>query len=254
MKVTNALPTLDTGAIDAIAGGYHGDPFAILGQQQVGDQLVVRVFRPDARAVTVRNTVSGDVYPALQLHPDGFFEAVLEGAAERIAYILDFTGHNGHAWSEYDPYSFGVLLGQLDLHLFAEGQHWELYDKLGAHLTEVEGVRGVSFHVWAPNAQRVSIVGEFNGWDGRRNPMRKLLGCGVWEIFMPGVVEGAHYKFEIKASHGGILLKSDPFAFFGQHGTATASLVFDLKRYAWSDAEWMKARAAKEWHREPMSI
>jgi len=254
MKVTNALPTLDSGAIDAIAGGYHGDPFAILGQQQAGDQLVVRVFRPDARAVTVRDTVSGALHPALQLHPEGFFEAVLEGGTDRISYILDFTGHDGHEWSEYDPYAFGVLLGPLDLHLFAEGQHWELYDKLGAHLTEVEGVRGVSFHVWAPNAQRVSIVGEFNAWDGRRNPMRKLLGCGVWEIFMPGVCEGAHYKFEIKASHGGMLLKSDPFAFFGQHGTATASLVFDLKRYAWSDAEWMRARPAKEWHRQPMSI
>jgi 1,4-alpha-glucan branching enzyme len=226
MKVSNALPTLDSGAIDAIAGGYHGDPFAILGQQQAGDQLVVRVFRPDARAVTVRDTVSGALHPAFQLHPDGFFEAILEGATDRISYILDFTGHDGHAWSEYDPYSFGVLLGQLDLHLFAEGQHWELYEKLGAHLTEVGGIRGVSFHVWAPNAQRVSVV-----------------GC-----------EGAHYKFEIKASHGGILLKSDPFAFFGQHGTATASLVFDLERYAWSDAEWMQARTTREWHRQPLSI
>jgi 1,4-alpha-glucan branching enzyme len=254
MKVTNALPTLDSGAIDAIAGGYHGDPFAILGQQRVGDQLVVRVFRPDARAVTVRDTISAAPYPALQLHPEGFFEAVLEGVSERISYILDFTGHDGQSWSEYDPYSFGVLLGPLDLHLFAEGQHWELYEKLGAHLTEVGGIPGVSFHVWAPNAQRVSIVGEFNAWDGRRNPMRKLLGCGVWEIFMPGVCEGAHYKFEIKASHGGILLKSDPFAFFGQHGTATASLVFDLKRYAWSDAEWIKARPAMEWHHQPLSI
>ena len=254
MKVTNALPTLDSGAIDAIVGGYHGDPFAILGQQRAGDQFVVRVFRPDARAVTVRDTISGALYPALQLHPEGFFEAVLEEAPERIAYILDFTGHDGQAWSEYDPYSFGVLLGPLDLHLFAEGQHWELYEKLGAHLIEVGGISGVSFHVWAPNAQRVSIVGEFNGWDGRRNPMRKLLGCGVWEIFMPGIREGAHYKFEIKASHGGILLKSDPFAFFGQHGTATASLVFDLKRYAWSDGEWMQARASMEWPHRPLSI
>ena len=134
------------------------------------------------------------------------------------------------------------MLGPLDLHLFAEGNHWELYEKLGAHLTESGGVRGTSFHVWAPNAQRVSVVGEFNGWDGRRNPMRRLLGCGVWEIFLPGVAEGAHYKFEVKQSHGAIVLKSDPFAFFGQHGTATASLVFNLQRYHWDDAEWIENR------------
>jgi 1,4-alpha-glucan branching enzyme len=121
-------------------------------------------------------------------------------------------------------------------------------------LTEVDGATGTTFHVWAPNAQRVSVVGEFNGWDGRIHPMRKLFGCGVWEIFLPGVQEGAHYKFEVKQSHGGIVLKSDPFAFFAQHGTSTASLVFDLHRYTWSDADWMEARAAKEWHRAPLSV
>ncbi|MFN9427574.1 MAG: 1,4-alpha-glucan branching protein GlgB, partial [Cyanobacteriota bacterium] len=157
-------------------------------------------------------------------------------------------------WTEHDPYATGILLGPLDLHLFSEGQHWQLYEMLGAHLREVDGVRGTAFHVWAPKAQRVSVVGEFNGWDGRRNPMRKLLGCGVWEIFLPGVGEGAHYKFEVRQSHGAIVLKSDPFAFFGQHGTATASLVFDLKRYAWNDAAWLEARRAKVWHRTPMSI
>ena len=255
MKIIDSTPTIDDGAIHAILDASHGDPFGVLGMHQAGEKLVVRVFRPDARAVTVRDTgPSGASYPALQVHPDGFFEAVLEGADERFPYTLDFTAHDGQQWTEHDPYSIGVLLGEVDLHLFSEGQHWQLYEKLGAHLREVDGVAGTSFHVWAPNAQRVSVVGEFNGWDGRRNPMRKLLGCGVWEIFMPGVEEGAHYKFEVKQAHGGVVLKSDPFAFFGQHGTETSSLVFDLKRYAWSDAEWMKARSAKEWHRTPMSI
>jgi 1,4-alpha-glucan branching enzyme len=254
MKITTQNPTVDEGAIQAIVGAYHGDPFAVLGQHQAGEQLVVRVFRPDARAVTVRDENSGVTYPALQLHPDGFFEAVLEGAKERIFYQLDFTGHGGQEWSEHDPYSFGILLGPLDLHLFAEGNHWRLYDMLGAHLTEVGVVKGTAFHVWAPNAQRVSVVGEFNGWDGRRNPMRKLLGCGVWEIFLPAVTEGDHYKFEVKQVHGNVVLKSDPFAFFGQHGTSTASLVFDLKRYGWNDTAWMEERSKKEWHREPMSI
>jgi len=254
MKITAQLPTLDEGTVAAIVGAYHGDPFSVLGEHQVGDRLVVRVFRPDARAVTVRDESTGATYPALQIHSDGFFEATLEGVSERIFYQLDFTGHQGQTWSEYDPYSFGVMLGPLDLHLFAEGTHWQLYEKLGAHLTEFGGVRGTSFHVWAPNAQRVSVVGEFNGWDGRRNPMRKLLGCGVWEVFLPGVAEGAHYKFEVKQSHGAIVLKSDPFAFYGQHSTSTASLVFDLKRYKWDDAEWMENRKSKVWHRSAMSI
>ena len=255
MKIIASAPTIEDGAVHAIVGGYHGDPFAVLGMHQADEHLVVRVFRPDARAVAVRRVAEpGTIFPALQIHGDGFFEAVLEGAEERFAYMLDFTGHDGHTWTEHDPYAVGILLGQLDLHLFAEGQHWQLYEKLGAHLTEVDGVRGTAFHVWAPNAQRVSVVGEFNAWDGRRNPMRKLLGCGVWEIFLPDVGEGAHYKFEVKQAHGAIVLKSDPFAFFGQHGTATSSLVFDLKRYAWSDADWLKARREKQWHREPMSI
>ncbi len=185
MKITTYSPTVDEGAVEAIVGAYHGDPFAILGQHQAGDQIVVRVFRPDARTVTIRDESTGATYPALQIHPAGFFEAVIEGSQQRIYYALDFTSHDGHEWSEHDPYSFGILLGPLDLHLFAEGNHWELYDKLGAHLTDFGGIRGTSFHVWAPNAQRVSVVGEFNGWDGRRNPMRKLLGCGVWEIFLP---------------------------------------------------------------------
>ena len=255
MKIISSVPTIEDGALHAILGAYHGDPFAILGMQEAGGQFVVRVFRPDVRAVAVRETSGrGRAWPALQLHPDGFFEAVLQGATGRFPYVLDFTGHDGRVWSENDPYSFGILLGEVDLHLFSEGQHWQLYEKLGAHLRTCEGVAGTSFHVWAPNAQRVSVVGEFNGWDGRRNPMRKLLGCGVWEIFLPGVSEGAHYKFEVRQSHGGIVLKSDPFAFFGQHGVKTASLVFDLHRYAWSDDAWMTARRAKEWHREPMSI
>ena len=255
MKIIASAPTIEDGAVHAIVSAEHGDPFAVLGLHQAGDQLVVRVFRPDARAVAVRRVAApGTVFPALQIHADGFFEAVLEGVDERFDYVLDFIGHDGHAWTEHDPYAVGILLGQLDLHLFAEGQHWQLYEKLGAHLTEAGGVRGTAFHVWAPNALRVSVVGEFNGWDGRRNPMRKLLGCGVWEIFLPGVGEGAHYKFEVKGAHGAIVLKSDPFAFFGQHGTATSSLVFDLKRYAWNDANWLKARRTKEWHREPMSI
>ena len=255
MKLSDvSIPTVEQGSLDALVGAYHGDPFAVLGMHQVGEHLTVRVFRPEARAVTVREVDGQREWPAVQVHADGFFEAVLEGAEQRFRYALAFTAHDGQAWTERDPYSFGTILGPLDLHLFAEGQHWQLYEKLGAHLTEIDGARGTTFHVWAPNAQRVSVVGDFNRWDGRVHPLRKLLGCGVWEIFLPGVGEGAHYKFEVKQAHGGLALKCDPFAFFSQHGTATSSLVFDLHRYAWSDAAWMEARKGKEWHREPVSI
>ena len=256
MKITPiSVPTIEPGNIDALLGAHHGDPFGALGMHQAGEHLVVRVLRPDARTVTVQSLDQpAAVYPALQVHPDGLFEAVLEGAEQRFRYTLNFTGHDGQEWTERDPYSFGVLLGQLDLHLFAEGQHWQLYDKLGAHLTQIDGARGTTFRVWAPNAHRVSVVGDFNGWDGRRNPMRKLLGCGVWEIFIPGVGEGAHYKFEMKQAHGGIGLKSDPFAFFSQYGVSTASMVFDLTRFQWSDAEWMQQRATVDWPRAAVSI
>jgi len=172
---------------------------------QAGEQLVVRSIRPDARALTVRDVDHpGRSWDALPIHDQGFFEAVLEEASDRFRYELNFTGRDGRQWTERDPFSFGTILGPLDLHLFGEGQHWELYKKMGAHLVEVDGARGTTFHVWAPNAQRVSVVGDFNGWDGRVHPMRKLVGCGVWEIFLPGVGEGAHYKYELRGSCVGV--------------------------------------------------
>jgi 1,4-alpha-glucan branching enzyme len=255
MKLSHSLSTIDDGALYAILEARHGDPFAVLGMHQAGEQLVVRVLRPDARSVTVLSLDEpGKSWPALMTHGDGFFEAIIEGAEQRFRYLLEFTAHDGSTWKQRDPYSFGSILGPLDLHLFGEGQHWQLYEKLGAHIMEIDGVSGVAFNLWAPNAQRVSVTGDFNRWDGRTHPMRKLLGNGVWEIFLPGIGEGAHYKFELIDAHGVVRLKSDPFAFYNQHGTSTASLVFDLHRYRWSDQEWMSARATREWHRSPVSI
>ncbi len=256
MKLTAAsVPTLDQGVIAAISSASHGDPFAVLGMHRAEENLVVRVFRPDARAVTVRDAHdAAAVYPAIRVSDGGFFEAVLEGRQERFAYELHFTSHGGDEWSMRDPYSFGPIFGEVDAHLFMEGQHWDIWKRLGAHVVEVGGVRGTTFHVWAPNAQRVSVVGDFNGWDGRVHPMRKLINCGVWEIFLPGIGEGAHYKFEVKGATGQLVLKSDPFAFFSQHGIETASLVFDLDHYEWDDAEWMERRKTKEWQREPISV
>lgn len=146
------------------------------------------------------------------------------------------------------------ILGDLDLHLFAEGNHWKIYEKLGAHLCQREGVDGVHFALWAPNARRVSVVGDFNQWDGRVHPMRGLGNSGVWETFIPHIKEGAHYKFELLDANDNLILKSDPFAFYGQHGKQTASMVFNLERYRWSDDAWMKRRRAIEWQNAPVSI
>jgi 1,4-alpha-glucan branching enzyme len=255
MEVLDLPQTVDTGAMNAILGAYHGDPFAVLGMHLAGKHLAVRAIRPDARALTVVRLKDGKKFPAKRLHEAGFFEAILPAAeVERFDYEFEAVSHDGHPWTFRDPYSFGQILGPMDIHLFSEGNHYEIYKKLGAHPVEMEGVRGCSFAVWAPNAQRVSVIGDFNTWDGRYHPMRKLLGSGMWEIFIPHVAEGAHYKFEIKASHGGLLAKSDPYAFYGQHGRETASMVFDLNRYKWADGEWLDKRAKTVWHKSPVSI
>ena len=255
MKNSEIHRSVDDGSLYSLIYANHGDPFATLGMHQIGDRLSIRVFRPDAREVVVQDIANPkNRFAAQRMHDDGFFEAHTHDGCERFQYELHFTAHNGHTWVERDPYSFGAILGAVDLHLFAEGNHYDIYRKLGAQITEIDGVKGTTFAVWAPNAQRISVVGDFNRWDGRIHPMRKRLETGIWEIFLPGICEGAHYKFEIKASHGGIILKSDPYAFYAQHSTDTASLVFDLDRYQWSDAAWMEARPKKEWQREPVSI
>jgi len=235
--------------------GTHSDPFRVLGPHEVGDDLEIRVFRPDARKIEIVLDVNaGKAVTAERIQQDGFFCATLPGAKRDFTYRLRITKWDGSEQVLRDPYQYGPIMGEVDLHLFAEGQHWKIYEKFGAHLHTIGDAAGVYFAVWAPNAQRVSVVGDFNGWDGRVNPMRKLIGSGVWELFLPEIKQGAHYKFEIRIQAGAVLLKSDPFAFFNQHGKSTASMVYDLKRYIWNDAEWMEARRKKNWPQSPISI
>ncbi len=247
--------TLPDSEIDRILHAHHDDPFSVLGMHSVGlDKLAVRVFLPDAREVAVVDAAdTGRRFTARRLREEGFFEAVFD-SPQRFEYRLAVTGWDGATNIVADPYSFGQLLGPMDTYLYAEGNHYDAYRKLGAHLRTIGGVQGVMFAVWAPNARRVSVVGDFNRWDGRLHPMRKLLGSGIWEIFLPNVSEGAHYKFEIKAADGALLIKSDPYAFYGQHGLQTASMVFHLDRYQWADDEWMEKRKSVEWQRAPVSI
>jgi 1,4-alpha-glucan branching enzyme len=248
-------PTLSPHDLHLLLHAEHPDPFAVLGLQSVEGGLVVRAFRPDAKALSVVDrTDPKSRFAGQQISDAGIFEARLDGRKERFDYLLEITNWAGETIQVADPYSFGPLLGELDMHLFCEGNHYEIYRKLGAQLMEVNGHRGVLFSVWAPNAQRVSVVGDFNAWDGRLHPMRKRVESGIWEVFIPGVGEQAHYKFELRDCFGQTVLKSDPFAFFGQHGIETASLVFDLGRYKWADQDWMARRSTRQWYKEPASI
>src|SRR5262249_42249334 len=150
---------------------------------------------------------------AEKLRPEGFFQACLPDLRRNASYQLRLTGADGSTATVHDPYAFGTIMGDVDLHLFSEGNHLQIYETFGAHLRKVVGVDGTYCAVWAPNARRVSVVGDFNGWDPRTNPMRRLVENGVWELFLPGVGEGAHYKFQITTPMGAKVLKSDPFAF-----------------------------------------
>jgi len=237
----------------AIASGDHPDPFSVLGMHEEDGEFVVRTFLPgDARrvqAVSVGGYSLGDLAP---VNSDGLFAGIVS-ASEVVPYRLRVVWDDATVAEVEDPYRFPPTLGEMDLHLFGEGNHHRLYDKLGAHISEVDGVGGTAFAVWAPNARRVSVVGDFNGWEGRRHGMRKYPG-GVWEIFVPEVGDGAVYKFEIKGPDGEFLpLKADPFGFRAEKLPGTASIVHDPTRYEWDDANWMQRRAEKNALDAPMT-
>ncbi len=238
-------------AVDAIAEGRHGDPFAVLGMHGIGSDIVVRAFVPGAERVSAL-APDGTVLADLELrHPAGFFEG---RAPRRDRYRLRAANRNA-TWTQDDAYAYGPVLGPLDDWLIGEGTHARLYDSLGAHAITHEGEAGVHFAVWAPNARRVSVVGDFNAWDGRRHAMRKRVDTGVWEIFVPGLGEGTLYKYELVGAHGTLLpLKADPVGFGAELRPSTASVVRDTGHFAWTDKGWMSARRDRDPRRTPMSI
>ena len=241
--------------IDAIAGGYHGDPFRILGAHPAGDadkprSWEVRAILPQAKQVEVLS--DGVVVPLQKRHPEGFFVASVP--RDPRPYRFRVTLWDGRTIEQEDAYRFPPLLTAFELHLFGEGTHYESYNMLGAHATQCEGVAGVRFAVWAPNAEVVSVVGEFNDWDTRRNPMR-LRDGGVWEIFIPNIGPGAKYKYFVRSRHRAYRqMKSDPYAFANEVPPLSASVVTSLDAYEWGDGAWMEARARKDWLREPVNI
>ena len=239
-----AVQSLSEEDVQAIVEARHWDPFSVLGPHAVevyGEQLLsVRVFVPGAAQVHVLPH-RGDPLPARKLHPQGFFERTLGPVGEDFRYRLRIERVDGHTWDCEDPYRFGRVLSDYDIYLLGEGTHYHTYEKLGAHHVEIDGVRGVHFAVWAPNAQRVSVVGTFNDWDGRRHPMRNLGASGLWEVFLPDISDGDQYKFEIRSKVGDMIrLKSDPYAFASELRPGTASVVWDLGRIRWTDEEWIR--------------
>ena len=249
--------TAGPGAIAAIAGGCYSTPFDILGLHNVtlagGPGLVVRTFQPQAQNVSVLRF--GEEHRMQCVHADGVFETVFSGETGMFPYKLSITLRDGRTYVTEDPYRFPAVLTDYDLHLFSEGNHFRLYDKLGAHIIEHCGVRGVHFSVWAPGAERVSVVGAFNQWDGRRHPMNPRGESGLWEIFIPHLSQGDLYKYEIKSRHGCYMaVKADPFGFSTEMRPNSASVVWDLDRYEWADSEWMRIRKERQKFEAPISI
>jgi 1,4-alpha-glucan branching enzyme len=241
-------------AVAALVRGDHGDPFSLLGAHDLDGAPVVRALLPDARRVRVRDR-GRELATLEEVHPDGLFAGPVLGLDRSRPHVLEVEWRTGVVSTFHDAYSFPPVLGELDVHLLAEGNHLRSWERLGAHPRTIEGVEGTAFAVWAPNASRVSVVGDFCGWDGRRLPMRLRHECGVWEIFVPGVGPGQPYKFEVKGPGGHLLpLKADPLALRAEHPPATASVVAAPPAHAWDDIDWLDRRARKDLRAEPVSI
>ncbi|MSR82847.1 MAG: 1,4-alpha-glucan branching protein GlgB [Candidatus Latescibacteria bacterium] len=239
--------------MEQLLEGAHPDPFGVLGMHREGSGVAVRLLLPNARQVTVVDQQTHQQYPAGRVHPEGLFEAFCPNRAEPFAYELEVEDGEGRRQGQRDPYSFWPQLGSYDQYLFNEGTHLEAYEHLGAHLRRVDQVEGVYFAVWAPTARRVSVVGEFNRWDGRHHPMRSLGASGIWELFLPHLEEGTHYKYELLTAEGSLLLKADPYAFGSEAPPRSASVVRNAI-FGWSDQEWMASRAQQQWWELPLCI
>jgi 1,4-alpha-glucan branching enzyme len=250
--------TLTQDEAESLVHLRHNSPHELLGMHRLGDgsAVVVRVFAPAAAKVSIVpvHEKSRPEIKLTKIDPAGLFEGLSKKATEIYAYDVVTTWADGSVTQGRDPYSFLPTLGEQDLFLFGQGNEHRIYEKLGAQLRTFDGVHGTAFAVWAPSAKRVSVVGDFNNWDGRTHAMRSLGASGVWEIFIPGVGEGAHYKYEMVTAHDALMLKADPYAFYCEAAPKNASIVWNNHKFAWTDQAWLEKRSQQDHFRSPISI
>ena len=240
--------------LDRIIESDCHDPFLALGFHVIGEdpaKSIIRAFQPHAESLKI--IVDGEKTDMYKMRDEGLFEAIFP-RSEPFDYTLEATYYNDSTFEFKDPYRHTPQLSEEDRYLFNHGTHYDIFDKLGSHLTTIDGVNGVIFRVWAPNARRVSVIGDFNAWDGRVHQMRILDKSGIWELFLPDLTQGEAYKFEIRAQDMSILEKSDPFQFFGELRPKTASVVWDINDYKWNDDQWLTTRKKTSSYESPMSI
>ncbi|MBW2506564.1 MAG: 1,4-alpha-glucan branching protein GlgB [Deltaproteobacteria bacterium] len=241
--------------IDCVIESDHHDPFVVLGLHFIDQEpqaALVRTFQPHAESVQI--VVNGEKRYMYKMRQEGLFEIVLPEFSEPFPYHFEIQYYDKTVYTAADPYCFLPQLGEIDRYLFNSGTHYRLYNKLGAHRTSINDIDGTLFRVWAPAARRVSVIGNFNSWDGRLHQMRSIENSGIWEIFIPGITENELYKYEIRTQYKDLLIKSDPFQFFGELRPRTASKVFSLDNYSWNDSRWLEKRKSSKPYDKPIAI
>ncbi len=247
--MTTRPPHITQDDIQALLNGRHGDPFSVFGLHKVKGKSWLLAFVPDAVSLSAKFGRKIVDVPRLE---GPIFAGPVPNSKFKHQLKAQFA--DGDSWTFEDPYRFGPVLGDLDQHLMGKGSHRHLWKALGAHVTEIDGISGTHFAVWAPNAARVSVVGDFNVWDGCRHPMRRVGSTGVWEIFLPDLGDGTLYKYEIAPEHGTPFMKADPVGFGAQHPPETSSIVRDISGYEWSDSTWMSERQRMQQKDQPISV
>lgn len=250
--------SLSVNEIIKLLKNEYGDPHSVLGMHEIATGgkkgVVVRQLIPGAVGVNVIDEKSGKKFGLGKVHDDGYFEGVIPRRNQYFSYFIEVDFGNGNVWETADQYTFEPTVTEYDRYLFGVGNHYRIYEKLGAHPKKINGVEGVAFGVWAPNAKSVSVVGNFNNWDGRRNMMRILDKSGIWELFIPGVKVLDLYKYQVKAQNGEIVNKADPYATFAEVRPATASIVYDINGFQWQDGAWMARRENVDGYKTAMNI
>ncbi len=248
-------PAIHPDAIQALIDGEMGAPGSLLGRHQSGDQVSIRTFRPWAERIDIVNDQTQARVRMRKFNDAGLFIASLDKTWAQARYHFEALAADQSVESYADPYIFAPLLSDYDLYLFSEGRHQNIYEKMGAHRREVDGIAGIHFAVWAPNCYKAAVVGDFNRWDARTHIMENRGGSGIWELFVPNIDVGVHYKYEVRSHHHGYRAeKTDPYGFYAEVRPKTASIVYDIDRYDWQDEAWMTARAQKDPLAQPMNI